>query len=134
MALQVIAFVVDAFTGLYFFRRWYRLNPVSKSKLWRLFGWFSVLSFFGSICGAVAWGARTEALALYAGGEHAGSPQEQQVDIAAAFHLVAVFFALYPIEFLCLSAAKLMVSLVYAQSTGNNCIMSRWQAQRDFMP
>ena len=84
------------------FFRWRRMCEDDRGRVWRLYGWFSGLITCGSCVGAVTWAARRP-----------------------------VFLVTYAIEFLCLSAAKLMVldrMSDFAASNGNHPSLRRWVA------
>ena len=91
--------------------RWRRLDDDDRLRVWRLYGWFCFLMLCGSCFGAVTWAARMISLI---NGFKANDPQFG--DRAQSFWLQglgrtwrAVFSVTYAIEFLCLSAALLMV-------------------------
>ena len=53
--LQIAAFCVSALTGGTMFRLWWRMNLEMRRRVWKMYGWFSGLMFFGSCFGALAW-------------------------------------------------------------------------------
>ncbi len=78
--------------------------------MWVLYGWFSGLMCVGSVIGALVWAASMQFLAAifmtYAPGH---TPAQAQSIFAVSQYWWAAFLLLYPLEFLCLSVAKLMV-------------------------
>jgi hypothetical protein len=98
------------------FRLWWRLGPQERRGVWTRYGWFSGLMLCGSCFGVVAWLAWMFFLAFNI--TNRGFPREaRQSDNAAESMLVfaqmarwlTVYVVTYAIEFLCLSAAKLLV-------------------------
>ena len=80
--------------------------------MWPLYGWFCGLMVCGSCFGAVTWAARMMELENGFNAQDAFSRRDfvQQASlIALSYSWAAVFFVMYAIEFLCLSAARLMV-------------------------
>ena len=81
--------------------------------MWRLYGWFSGLMLCGSCFGAVAWGAWMQFLVLnfYIYNNPSLNITNAQIySITAQIQRwISAFIIMYAIEFLCLSAAKLMV-------------------------
>ncbi len=47
-------YVVSAAVSAYFFAMWKRADSDLKSRVWRRYGWFCALAFFGSVGGLVA--------------------------------------------------------------------------------
>ncbi len=106
--------------------------------MWRLYGWYSALMTCGSCVGAVAWTARMMFLA-YLFKANRGNADSNPAVIAERMSLYAlayswqsVFFVTYAIEFLCLSAAKLMVldrmSVFAAPQAEGSAAQKRWTA------
>jgi hypothetical protein len=92
------------------FYRWRRMEEEDRGRVWRLYGWFTALMACGSCVGAVAWTADMMVrVNLFKG----NASEEDPAQVASLFVLVyswqAAFLVTYAIEFLCLSAAKLMV-------------------------
>jgi hypothetical protein len=88
------------------------MDGEGRLRVWRLYGWFSGLMLCGSCCGAVAWGAWMQNLVLTFIVYNPSSTltNAQQNSIFAQIQLwTAAFSVVYAVEFLCLSAAKLMV-------------------------
>jgi hypothetical protein len=50
-------YAVSAVVSAYFFAMWKRADADVKSRVWRRYGWFSALAFFGSIGGLLTAGA-----------------------------------------------------------------------------
>jgi hypothetical protein len=95
------------------FVRWRRMDAEGRRGVWRLYGWFSGLMLCGSCFGAVAWGAAMQILALSFNANNNPSSTLTKAQywsiFAQIYRWLAAFAVLYAIEFLCLSAAKLMV-------------------------
>ena len=91
---------------------WWRMDEEGRRRVWSLYGWFCGLLVCGSCFGAVTWAARMMSLVNGFEGNYVSS----QDDFAAGDWLTAlsyswraVFTVMYAIEFMCLSAARLMV-------------------------
>jgi hypothetical protein len=81
-----------------------------RGRVWRLYGWFTALMACGSCVGAVAWAARMMDLVnVFKGNTSIKYPVQLSSLFALAYSWRAVFTVLYAVEFLCPSAAKLMV-------------------------
>jgi hypothetical protein len=95
------------------FLRWRRMDGEGRRGVWRLYGWFSGLMLCGSCFGAVAWGARMQSLVLGFNVNNNPSSTLSKAQRSSTFaqidSWVAAFVVVYAMEFLCLSAAKLMV-------------------------
>ena len=94
------------------FHLWRRMDPDHRQHVWRLYGWFSGLMMCGSIFGAATWAARmTYFVNFYPGNDSVsqGKLAPGYTFLAAARRGTAVFRVSYAIEFMCLSAAKLLV-------------------------
>ena len=112
---------------------WRRMLEEGRRHVWRLYGRFCSLMLCGSCFGAVTWAARMMQLENGFNGQVAFTRRDfvQQWSLAALSHSwTAVYIVTYAIEFLCLSAAKLMVldrMSVYAagQDEGSR---QRWAA------
>jgi hypothetical protein len=89
------------------------MDGEGRRGVWRLYGWFSGLMLCGSCFGAVAWGAWMQYLVLGFNINNNPSSNLTNAQIYSMFahanRLIAAFAVVYAIEFLCLSAAKLMV-------------------------
>lgn len=51
---QAIMYAVSAAVSAHFFAMWKRADSDLKSRVWRRYGWFCALAFFGSVEGLVA--------------------------------------------------------------------------------
>jgi hypothetical protein len=88
------------------------MQEEDRRRVWLLYGWFSGLMLCGSCCGVVTWAAY---MMFFANGLN-GNDELSRRNFAQGMALQAValswravFTVTYAIEFLCLSAAKLMV-------------------------
>ena len=91
---------------------WWRMDEEGRRRVWSLYGWFCGLMVCGSCFGAVTWAARMMQLENGFNAQDAFSRRDfvQQWSLFALTHSwFAVFLVMYAIEFLCLSAARLMV-------------------------
>ncbi len=87
-----------------------------RQRMWRLYGWLSGLIVFGSCFGSVTWAARLmysvilfEVNAIINHSNSTESLAENASFRALAYKWTAAYHACYAIEFLCMSAAQLMV-------------------------
>jgi hypothetical protein len=91
---------------------WWRMDEEGRRRVWRLYGRFCGLMVCGSCFGAVTWAARMMDRVNFFNANDAGS-RGAMVQfaslIARSYSWAAMFFVMYAIEFLCLSAARLMV-------------------------
>jgi hypothetical protein len=88
------------------------MDEEGRRRVWRLYGWFCGLMVCGSCFGAVTWAARMSNRANLFNSNDAssrGDVVQQWSLIALAYSWGAVFWVMYAIEFMCLSAARLMV-------------------------
>jgi hypothetical protein len=110
------------------FYRWRRMEEEDRGCVWRLYGWFTALMACGSCVGAVAWAAW---MMLSANSFKGSTSMAQRTSFAAlSYSWRAAFVVTYAIEFLCLSAAKLMVLdrlSVFAAPQGTR-LQTRWAA------
>ena len=94
------------------FWRWRRMDGEGRRRVWLLYGWFSGLMLCGSCCGAVAWGVWMKCIVfsfmVYDPSSTLTNAQKASL-FAQLFSWLAAFMIMYAMEFLCLSAAKLMV-------------------------
>jgi hypothetical protein len=112
------------------FYRWRRMEEEDRGRLWRLYGWFSALMACGSCFGAVAWAAQMMGLVNAFKGNTSEDLAQQTSLFAVGYSWRAAFLVTYAIEFLCLSAAKLMVldrMAVFAAPQGAR-LQKRWAA------
>ena len=103
--------------------------------MWRLYGWYCALMTCGSCVGAVAWAAT---MMSRVNGFKANEASTRVERVERASLLVAVdswqcvFPVTYAVEFLCLSAAKLMVldrmSVFAAPQAEGSAAQKRWTA------
>jgi hypothetical protein len=91
------------------FYRWRRMEGEDRGRVWRLYGWFTALMACGSCVGAVAWAAQMMGLVNTFKRDNSPNLVEQSSLFALGYSWYAAFRVMYAIEFLCLSAAKLMV-------------------------
>jgi hypothetical protein len=93
------------------FHLWRRLNEEDRQSIWRLYGWFTALSMCGSCLGAIAWAARMRNLeGIYQSYEDVNASKVMRYSLHAdGNNWRSAFTATYPIEFMFLTAAKLMV-------------------------
>ncbi len=89
------------------------MDGEGRRGVWRLYGWFSGLMLCGSCFGAVAWGAYMQILVSLFSILNNPSPTLTKAQKSSTFAQIdrwsAAFVILYAMEFLYLSAAKLMV-------------------------
>ena len=109
--MQIAAYCVCAVAGGRMLYLWWRMDEEGRRRVWRLYGWFCGLMVCGSCFGAVTWVARMMQLVNQFNGNDAFSRRDfvQTSLFARSFSWAAVFLVMYAIEFLCLSAARLMV-------------------------
>ena len=91
---------------------WWRMEEEGRRRVWSLYGWFCGLMVCGSCFGAVTWAARMMNLGnLFISGDafSKGDRVQQFLLVALSENWSAVFHVMYAIDFLCLSAARLMV-------------------------
>ncbi len=91
---------------------WSRMNEEGRRRVWSLYGRFCGLMVCGSCVGAVTWAARMSSLENLFFGNDAfsrGDVVQEWSLIALHYTWNAVFLVMYAIDFLCLSAARLMV-------------------------
>ena len=112
------------------FYRWRRMEEEDRGRVWRLYGWFTALIACGSCFGAVAWAAYMMQLANGFKGNNSEDPAQSASLVALNYSWGAAFLVTYAVEFLCLSAAKLMVldrMSVFAAPQGAR-LQTRWAA------
>jgi hypothetical protein len=105
-------YCVSAFAGGITFYRWWRMEEETRRLVWRLHGWFSGLMMFGSCIGPLTWAARmmSSVNAFQAADAILKNEFIPALSSRAIFlSWSAAFTVTYAIEFLCLSAARLMV-------------------------
>jgi hypothetical protein len=90
----------------------WRMDEEGRRREWQLYGWFCGLMVCGSCFGVVTWAARMLNLVNVYNGNDAISRRDfipSASLFALSYSWLAVFFVTYAIEFMCLSAARLMV-------------------------
>jgi hypothetical protein len=88
------------------------MEEEGRRRVWPLYGWFCGLMLCGSCFGVFTWSARMIHLVNQFNGVDAelrGDLVQHWSLFALHYSWVSVFYATYAIEFLCLSAARLMV-------------------------
>jgi hypothetical protein len=122
--------------------RWWRMSKEDQRRVWCLYGWFCGLMLCGSCFGAVTWAARMMHLDnsfkgndAFRRANSAGSLDGSSgaVLFAQAYSWSAVFLPSYAFEFMCLSAAKLMVldrmsDFAMGQNWQDEGMRKRWAA------
>jgi hypothetical protein len=110
--VQIAVYCVSTVAGGRMLYLWWRMDEEGRRRVWSLYGWFCGLMVCGSCFGAVTWAARMTNLEYFFNGEDAisrGDPVQGTLLAALGYKWAAVFFVMYAIDFLCLSAARLMV-------------------------
>ena len=114
------------------FRRWRRMQEEDCGRVWRLYGWYSALMTCGSCVGAVAWTATMMSRVNVFKANKASTRVERASLAVAVDSWQCVFLVTYAVEFLCLSAAKLMVldrmSVFAAPQAEGSAAQKRWTA------
>jgi hypothetical protein len=97
--------------------------------MWKQLGWFSGLVCAGSVAGAVAWGANMPNLAFY----YEAFAPDVTVTTQQAYALNALsdrwyslFYIMYPVEFLCLIMAKVMLLGRMSNHASHNYNSQEW--------
>ncbi len=106
------------------------MEEEDRGRVWRLYGWYSALMACSSCVGAVTWSARM----MFFENNFKGNVSSDRVQKASLLALAcswrAAFNVAYDIEFLCLSAAILMVldrMSAFAAPQGSR-LHKRWAA------
>jgi hypothetical protein len=112
---------------------WWRMDEERRRRVWQLYGWFCGLMVCGSCFGAVTWAARMMNLENAFNGQDAASRGDfvQSESLSAlSYSWAAVFLVMYAIDFLCLSAARLMVldRMSYFAAGQDEVARRRWAA------
>ena len=108
--MQISSFCVVAAFGGFWWLKWAMLKTELKSSVWRHLGRFSSLVCVGSVCGAIAWGARTRALTDYYSSGGPDISNARSLSLLSSTNVwFAVYNCMYAVEVLCLSVAKLIV-------------------------
>jgi hypothetical protein len=108
-AEQIAFYCVSALAGGTIFYLWRRMEEDDRGRVWRLYGWFTALLACGSCFGVVAWTASMFYRARLFEAEYAETVVEHSLLYSLGYRWRAAFLVTYAIEFLCLSAALLMV-------------------------
>ena len=127
---------MSAVAGGVMFYRWRRMEEEDRGRVWRLYGWFTALMACGSCVGAMAWVARMMSLVNFFNANTSADPVQKMSLGALTYSWHAAFLVTYAIEFLCLSAAKLMVldrMSVFAAPQGKRLQTRRAAAGRVMM-
>ena len=86
------------------------MEEEDRGRVWRLYGWYSGLMACGSCVGAVTWAAQMISYVYSFEADSRPNLNAEYLSLSASERSwYAVFLVTYGIEFLCLSAAKLMV-------------------------
>jgi hypothetical protein len=112
--ITVATFCIAAAASAVLYWRWFQMDAECRQRVWRLYGWFTGLTYCGSCCGAVAWLSQMQYLVAFFTVESRHSlqalgPSQQLWVIADGVRWLAVLVITYALECFCLSAAKLMV-------------------------
>ena len=115
------------------FYRWRRMGEANRGRVWRLYGWFSGLMMCGSCVGVVAWASNMIFLVNIFTANDSADVVQLTSQFALAYRWTSAFLVTYGLEFLCLSAAKLMVldrmsSFAAPQGTLDRRPLWRWVA------
>ena len=115
--LQLGFFCVCALAHGTAFVRWRRQSEGERQKGWSLYGWFTALSFCGSVVGALAYFCRMRQLEVYyvysnlvtTVGPTPAQQSQMQTKRAENLRWTAAHYAVYPFELAIVIAAKLFV-------------------------
>ncbi len=108
-AEQIAFYCVSALAGGTMFYRWRRMEEEDRGRVWRLYGWFTALMACGSCFGVVAWTATMISRVRLFEADYAETEVGHRLLYSLSYRWRAAFLVTYAIEFLCLSAALLMV-------------------------
>jgi hypothetical protein len=92
--------------------KWWKLGHEDRSRIWRLYGWFSGLAACGSCIGIVSWVAYMQFIVNnFTASELLRDKNNFSNNLRFADYArwKAAYLVTYAVEFLCLSAAQLMV-------------------------
>jgi hypothetical protein len=106
---QIAFYCVSSLAGGTMFYLWRRMEEEDRGRVWQLYGWFSALMACGSCFGVVAWTASMMSRARLFEARGAETAVEFYSLYSLSYRWRAAFLVTYAIEFLCLSAALLMV-------------------------
>jgi hypothetical protein len=99
--------------------------------VWLLYGWFTALMACGSCVGTVAWAARMMNLVNFFKANTSPTIVQRMSFAAINYSWIAAFLVTYAVEFLCLSASKLLVldrMSVFAAPQGSEGLQTLWAA------
>ena len=106
--MLIAAFCCACVANATCFLLWKRLGRSVKREIWHLFGWFSALAASGCFIGTFAFAANMMQLSEgYEGNTQ--NPRDFYPQYEAVFRWKAVYVALFPLGFMCISIAKLLV-------------------------
>lgn len=111
-AEQIFAYCVCALASGVMFFLWRRLDVEDRRRMWRYYGVYSGLMLCGSCFGTVSWSAQMMNFAYQFQGNQAlstGDRAQYFSFFSNAIRWRSAFVVMYPCEFMCLSAAKLLV-------------------------
>jgi cytochrome bd-type quinol oxidase subunit 2 len=130
--IQAVMYAVSAVVSAYFFTMWKRADADVKSRVWRRYGWFSALAFFGSIAGLVTAAADIQLRYIFQRAilssrdikcDRLKLPlakldcfQEPVSNYVQTLKRLSVSPVPYAIEFLCICCANLLVRLLLSLS------------------
>jgi hypothetical protein len=110
--VQIAAYCVCAVAGGRMLYLWWRMDEEGRRRVWRLYGRFCGLMVCGSCFGTVTWAARMMQFV----NRFKANDADLRGDLVQRWSLFALnnswltlFFVMQAIDFLCLSAARLMV-------------------------
>ncbi len=112
VAVQIAAYCVCAVAGGRMLYRWRQMGEEGRRRVWPLYGWFCGLMVCGSCVGCVSWAVKMMYLEDLFKGSDAASRDDrvgQYFWFARSYSWGPPFLVSYALEFLFLSAAKLMV-------------------------
>ena len=105
--MQVVLFVLSALYSGVWYLRW--AIGGAKKRMWPLLGWFSGLMCLGSVAGAVAYGASMQSGYFTVESSIPGVEYQKSLTLSAsAAQWNAIYYIMYPLEFLCMIIPKLM--------------------------
>jgi hypothetical protein len=106
--MLIAAFCCACVANATCFLLWKRLGRSVKREIWHLFGWFSALAASGCFIGTFAFAANMMQLSEgYEGNTQ--NPRDFHLQYESVFRWKAVYVALFPLGFMCISIAKLLV-------------------------
>jgi hypothetical protein len=109
---QVTAYCASALASGTLFYLWRRMGQQDRMRAWRLYGWYCGLMLCGSCFGAVAWASNMKVMEdvvikdLF---PTKGTSSPSSGDLSDRSRWFGIHLVTYSLEFLCLSAAGLLV-------------------------